>query len=180
MLAIAPSRRRAARALGLILLVTAALYAPSLRNGFTYDDEYIAAATHPSGQPNAMIAELRPLTEYFRAHYWKGEHAARGEYRPVTILSYAATYRLLGRTAAGEAFPQHALNLLLHLCATALVYRLLRVVRARREAALLGALVFGVHAVHSEVVASVVGRAELLAFTCGALSLLAVLQPLSR
>jgi hypothetical protein len=32
-----------------------------------------------------------------------------------------------------------------------------------------------VHAVHSEVVASVVGRAELLAFTCGALSLLLAL-----
>ncbi|HEY5657056.1 MAG TPA: hypothetical protein VIY27_04635, partial [Myxococcota bacterium] len=170
-----PSRRRAARALGLILLLTAALYAPSLRNGFTYDDAYVAAAAHPSGRPNPLIAELRPLPEYFLAHYWKGEHAARGEYRPVTVLSYALTYRALGRTAAGEAFPQHALNLLLHLCATALVYRLLRAVRARREAALLGALVFGVHAVHSEVVASVVGRAELLAFTCGALSLLLAL-----
>jgi hypothetical protein len=175
MLAIAPSRRGAARALGLILLVTAVLYAPSLRNGFAYDDEYIAAAIHPSGRPNAMIAELRFLPEYFRAHYWKGEHATRGEYRPVAILSYALTYRFLGRTAAGEALPQHALNLLLHLCATALVYRLLRAVRAQRGASLLGALVFGLHAVHSEVVASVVGRAELLAFTCGALSLLLAL-----
>jgi hypothetical protein len=175
MLAIAPSRRRAARALGMVLLATAALYAPSLRNGFTYDDPYVAASTHPSGRPNAMIAELQPLTAYFRAHYWKGEHAARGEYRPVTILSYAATYQLLGRTGLGEAAAQHALNLLLHLCATALVYRLLRAVRARRDAALLGALVFGVHAVHSEVVASVVGRAELLAFSCGALASLLAL-----
>jgi hypothetical protein len=175
MLAIAPSRRRAARALGLVLLATAALYAPSLRNGFTYDDPYIAASTHPSGRPNAMIAELQPVTAYFRAHYWKGEHAARGEYRPVTILSYAATYHLLGRTGVGEAAAQHALNPLLHLCATALVYRLLRAVRARRDAALLGSLVFAVHAVHSEVVASVVGRAELLAFGCGALSLLLAL-----
>ena len=49
----------------------------------------------------------------------------------MTILSYAATYHLLGRSGLGEAAAQHALNLLLHLCATGLVYRLLRAVRAR-------------------------------------------------
>jgi hypothetical protein len=175
MLATEPSRRCAPGALGLILALTAALYAPSLRNGFTYDDAYVAASTHPSGQPNPLIAESQPLLEYFRSHYWKGEHEARVEYRPVTILSYAWTYRAFGRSAAAEALPQHALNVLLHLLATALVYRLVRAARARRSAALLAALVFGVHAVHSEVVASVVGRAELLAFSFGALALLLAL-----
>jgi len=175
MLANEPSRRCAAQVLGLILLLTAALYAPSLRNGFTYDDPYVAASTHPSGRPNPMVAEPRPLFDYFRAHYWKGEHEARVEYRPVTIASYALTYRALGRSVASEALPQHALNLLLHLLATALVYRMLRAVRAGRRASLLGALVFGLHAVHSEVVASVVGRAELLAFAFGAPALLLTL-----
>ena len=41
--------------------MTAALYAPSLRNGFAYDDAYVAAATYPSGRPNRMISELQPL-----------------------------------------------------------------------------------------------------------------------
>ena len=56
MLATEPSRRCAAGALGLILALTAALYAPSLRNGFTYDDPYVAASLHPAGRPNPLIA----------------------------------------------------------------------------------------------------------------------------
>ena len=165
---ILPSRRGAAGTLGLVLLLSAALYAPSLRNGFAYDAPYIAASVHPSGRANPLVAELQSPAEYFRSHYWKGEHAGRPEYRPVTIASYALIYRVLGRAASVEALPQHAANLLLHLFATALSYRLMRAARAPRAASLVGALVFGLHAVHSEVVASVVGRAELLGFVFGA------------
>ena len=60
------------------------------------------------------------------------------------------------------------LNVGLHMLTVWLVYLLARRLRAMRVAALVAALVFGVHAIHSEVVAGVVGRAELLAFVFGA------------
>jgi len=167
-----PGRRGAALALGAVLAVTALLYAPSLGGGFAYDDAYVARARRPDGRPNPMIATLRSPAAYFRATYWKGEHEARVEYRPVTIASFALVHHAFGRGPLGEGPPQHAVNLLLHGLATLLVYRLLRASRAGRAPALLGAALFGVHAVHSEAVASVVGRAELLAFDAGAAAVL--------
>jgi len=174
-----PLSRPAARArLLAILALVAALFSPSLGNTFALDDRLIAKAVRDSGQPNAMVAELQPLGRYFTANYWQGVDDQDLLYRPLTVLSYALVYACAGRHLSGEhgeALPQHAINVVLHLVATWLVYLLARAVRAGRGAALLAALAFGVHAIHSEVVAGVVGRAELLAFAFGALgTLLAV------
>jgi tetratricopeptide (TPR) repeat protein len=57
----------------------------------------------------------------------------------------------------------HAVNALLHAAATALVARLVLRVGGGTAAALAAAAVFAVHPVHVEVVASLVGRAEILA-----------------
>lgn len=173
----ATTSRSPARGLLLaILALTFALYAPSLRNTFALDDRLIAKAVRDSGAPNVMVGELQPLGRYFTTNYWQGVHDQDVLYRPVTILSYAVLHAAVGRHArseAGEALPQHAANVSLHVLATWLVYLLVRRLRLPRGAGLVAALVFGVHAIHSEVVAGVVGRAELLAFVFGALASLA-------
>jgi tetratricopeptide (TPR) repeat protein len=171
--------------LAALLLATAALYAPSLSGGFPFDDQFVAKAEYGPGRPNPMVSQLRPVPEYFRSHYWRGWSETGVEYRPVTILSYALTYRLAGRhtaeTSLGEALPQRVVNLLLHLACVLLVYALLRELSGSARAALAGALVFAVHAVHSEAVAAIVGRAELLGFALGcAASLLALRAVRSR
>jgi hypothetical protein len=167
-----------------VLLATFALYSPTLQNAFTFDDQYIAKAEYAPGWANPMVREFRPLSEYFTSHYWRGWKETAVEYRPVTILSYAVGYRLWGRqlegTALGEAFPQHLINLLLHLLAVALTYGLLRAVRVPHWPAIGGTLVFAVHALHSEAVASVVGRAELLAFCFGSAGVLLALRGWER
>jgi tetratricopeptide (TPR) repeat protein len=162
-----------------VLAVVLLLYLPSLRNTFALDDRLIAKAIRDGGQPNVMVHELQPLARYFTTNYWQGVHERDLLYRPITVLSYALLYAGFGRHAAseaGEALPQHLANLLLHLLAVWLVYLLARAVRLPRAPAVLAALVFGAHAIHSEVVAGVVGRAELLAFDFGALGSLAFVQ----
>jgi hypothetical protein len=131
-------------------------------------------AEHPDGTPAEMIAGDPPLREYFRSHYWREGTVETRAYRPITVLSYALTYRWLGRALppSWEAFPQHLLNLLLHLLAVPLVFALVRRVGASAEASLAAAAVFALHAIHSEVVAGIVGRSELLAFGFGAGALL--------
>ena len=158
---------RGALLLGLVLIATAALYLPALAGGFCYDDRW-AAMGHNGDHRHPMIAELRPLEEYFSTHYWRGiaEHGVL--YRPITVLSFALRHWLVG----DDALVAHLINVVLHLIATALVYGLLRGVRVRPAAAALGAATFGLHAIHGEAVVPVFGRAELLAFCGGAGALL--------
>ncbi|MDP6929839.1 MAG: tetratricopeptide repeat protein [Planctomycetota bacterium] len=160
----------------LILLVSVLVYAPSLENDFAMDDVLIGRSHYATGEPNPMVSELRPLGEYFSRHYWYKANPSNHLYRPITILSYALTYKLIGRHCEREALPQHAFNLILYLLAVLLVYHMARRLLVSVGACRIVALVFGLHALHSEVVATVVGRAELLSFCLGGLALLAYLR----
>lgn len=161
----------------LVLLLAFAVFAPSMSNGFTLDDKPLAGAEWnlQPGQLDPVIGTLHSPAFYFSKFYWWVEYVNDGLYRPLTIYTYALTYNLVsapffGRTA--EAVPHHVLNVLLHVLATFLVLRLLLGVGLGRLAAHVGAGLFAVHAIHSEVVAGVVGRAELLAFVGGVAGIL--------
>ncbi|MCA8955261.1 MAG: hypothetical protein KDC87_04255 [Planctomycetes bacterium] len=150
----------------LVLLLPVLVFAPALGNGFALDGAALASAEWVAnpGRPDPVIAELHGPGFYFGKFYWYAEGPNDGLYRPVAIYSYALLHWLAG---SWDAFAQHAANLLLHLLATWLVLRLLRAIGAGWIAAHAGAAVFGVHAIHSEVVAGIVGRSELLPFVFG-------------
>ena len=107
-----------------------------------------------------MVAELHPVERYFSVPYWHGVAERSRLYRPVTVLSFALRHEVVG----DDARVAHAINLLLHGLATLLAYALVRGLGAGPRLAGVAALCFGVHAIHSEVIAAVSGRAELLAF----------------
>jgi tetratricopeptide (TPR) repeat protein len=134
-------------------VVAAAIYLPSLSNGFAYDDVPLLL-----GDPRIRAGEgIRALLV---APYWYGAGLELALYRPLTTLSFALDWSLAG----GVPTWCHLVNIILHAGATALVFLLLREYFAPR-AALLGALIFAVHPVHTEAVANVAGRSELLAAT---------------
>jgi protein O-mannosyl-transferase len=133
----------------LLLAVSTLVYANSLLNTFTFDDfPYVLnnpAVTSPS------------LQNLFSAT--KGTNV----FRPVTFASFALNWKL------GDIHPwgYHLFNLLLHAAVTVLLFFVLRKLlesRAHGPAiAFVTALLFAVHPVHAEAVASIVGRSELLA-----------------
>lgn len=152
-----------------LLVAVFAVYAPTLGNDFTLDDKSIARTTLPNGQPNVMVAEVRPLSEYFTSGYWTGYSGKKSSlYRPFTVLSYAMTNAWFGAAATTH----HLINIFLHVWAVLLAFLLLTRLSIRRFPALFGSAAFGLNAIHSEVVAGIVGRAELLAFCLGAQALL--------
>ena len=79
-------------------------------------------------------------------------------YRPVTVLTFRLNYLLSEVSPLGY----HAVNVLLHAAVT-LLYHQLATKLLSRVPAVLAALLFAVHPVHTEAVTGVVGRAELLA-----------------
>lgn len=171
--ALAPTRKQVLALLAIVLLV----YLPTVGNGFPMDDQPLAESLqreHGPAVTDPVVGEWHSPLFYFQHHYWY-PHQAKGElYRPVTVWSFALTYNLVGRLlpSSWEAFPHHLINVLLHVWATWLVLQMVLALRVETRAALLTTILFGLHAIHSEVVASIVGRAELFAFCFGAQAVL--------
>ncbi|MEZ5989262.1 MAG: DUF1736 domain-containing protein [Planctomycetota bacterium] len=162
--------------LGLVLLGTTLLYWPVLDAEFPFDDQAAAKAVKNDGSDNPAIATLQPLSHYFSTEYWigtgKDELDSNPLYRPLTVWSFAWLRDRFYREGPGdqvlhEARPQHVANLLLYLGTVVLMYLLVRRLGLGRVAALLGATLYAVHAIHSEVVAMIVGRAELMSMLFG-------------
>ncbi|HWC73274.1 MAG TPA: hypothetical protein VG454_04985 [Gemmatimonadales bacterium] len=133
-----------------VFIAAVVLYLPASEYGFVQDDRAIIAsnpAAHSIGA--AFLA--------FKDPYWPRESGA-GLYRPVTILSYAIDWSISGGSAAWL----HVMNALWHGLATVLLVCV--IARWMPPLAAAGAgVVFAWHPVHVEAVASLVGRAELLA-----------------
>jgi tetratricopeptide (TPR) repeat protein len=134
----------------LVAAVAVAVFANSLANGFAYDDDFII-------KNRELVHGLEGIRTLLVSPYWP-EGFSSGLYRPLTLLTYALDWWIWN----GTPFGFHLVNVLLHAAVSALVVLfLLRLFPW--WAAVAGGLVFAVHSVHTEAVANVVGRAELLA-----------------
>jgi protein O-mannosyl-transferase len=143
----------------LVGVVTAAAALPALFPGFIHDD-------HRLIEQNELLRGFGRVPEILTRGYWTvGDQAVPNLYRPVTILSFLANHAIGGL----QPFGYRLVNLLLHVLVALLVLGLARRVlgppRAGRpvDGALVAALLFAVHPVHTEVLGLVVGRGDLLA-----------------
>ncbi|UCC73380.1 MAG: tetratricopeptide repeat protein [Gemmatimonadota bacterium] len=133
-----------------VALAAIAVYISSLGNQFAYDDIYVI-------QDRGSVHELSRLPELITDSYWPGGFYDAGLYRPLTMATFAVDWAVWG----GAPFGLHLTNVLLHAAACALV-GLFLLLFFPWWAALAGGLVFAVHPIHTEAVASLVGRAEML------------------
>ena len=152
-----PSGRRGRIAAPLLCaILAAACYLNTLGNEFVVDD-------HPIIANNPVVTESGQWMQIWRTHYWhQSTHAYAHPdllYRPVTILSYRVNRLLLGP----HPFGFHLVNVLLHALVTALVVRLAWRMSRLPACAVVTGLLFAALPIHTEAVANVVGRAELLA-----------------
>lgn len=153
-----------------IVAFTSVAYLP-LRKAPYIQDDRVAVEHNP-------IVARGDLAEIVGSAYWA--HASGFSptlYRPVTILSFA-----LERAATGvpDAHVSHAVDVLLHAGVAVLLYLLAHRLGAGRFGAVAAGVLFAVHPIHVEPVASVVGRAELLAAFFVLLGLLALSAARSR
>ena len=154
-----------------IALLAALLYTNSLDAEWTFDDHAAVVSN-----PDVMS---RPLGSpgLFRNDFWGtplSTATSHQSYRPLTTLSFRAN-AVLGGKAAGRHW--HVVSVAAHALACALYAIVARCVvfggepRLQRHVAA-AALAFAVHPVHVEAVASIVGRADVLAGVCFLLVLL--------
>lgn len=141
-----PSRARFLLPLAL-LLVTATVFAQSVRHGFTNWDDPV----YVTG--NTLIRHLSPA-----GLQAIGTSFVAGNYHPLTILSLALDYSASGLDPAGY----HRTNLAIHLLATLAVFWFLLLLTESRGLAAVASLFFGIHPLHVESVAWISGRKDLL------------------
>nr|XP_037870885.1 protein O-mannosyl-transferase TMTC1 isoform X2 [Bombyx mori] len=140
----------------LVASVSALTYANSLHGDFVHDDI-------PAIVGNGDVNGGNSVLGVFGNDFWgtpMSDATSHKSYRPLTTLSFRLNYKLCGRSP----WWWHACNIALHATCCMLVARAGAVVaKLQRPFAALAALLFAVHPVHTEAVAGVVGRADVLA-----------------
>ncbi|XP_033078425.1 protein O-mannosyl-transferase TMTC1 isoform X2 [Trachypithecus francoisi] len=158
----APSRRRGcglapAGAAALLAGASCLCYGRSLQGEFVHDDVW-AIVNNPDVRPGAPLR-----WSIFTNDFWgKGmaENTSHKSYRPLCVLTFKLNIFLTGM----NPFYFHAVNVILHCLVTlVLMYTCDKTVFKNRGLAFVTALLFAVHPIHTEAVAGIVGRADVLA-----------------
>jgi hypothetical protein len=128
------------------------LYIPSFQAGFTLDDV-------PIIEENSYVKSLGKIPDIWTSHYWAGKLDASdtGLYRPLTLTTYTL-YVVQGEHPA--AF--HILIILLHALTCFVLMKFVHLVFKDMLLAGVSGLLFAIHPLHTEAVAGIVGRAEIL------------------
>lgn len=143
--------------LGLLVVLS---YLPALQAGFVWDDAILARA-----EP------LHSLSGLWQIWFEPGSlQKVEGHYWPALYTTFWLEYQLWGLAPLGY----HIVNLMLHLLATLLLWRLL--LRLAVPGAWMVAMIFAVHPLHVESVAWVIGRKDVLAAVFSMASALAYLR----
>jgi len=153
----------------MIALLAVVLYGNTLGNGFNQDDHIVV-------DNNPMVAKgLGGLYEIFTSYYDYADGTIPYEYRPLGKASFAIQHDTLGTSPAVG----HLINLILYaLCGVVLLQVLRRLLGAQAQPGqplhlvpLLATALFMVHPLHTEAVASLKNREELLSLLFGLLTL---------
>ncbi len=136
-----------------IAAIAMTVYLNSLSNQFTFDDVAVVQ--------NSEHVQNLDWSQIWSDNYWAAKDGNLPDilYRPFTIWSYLANQALL----PNAAWAFHLTNVILHGLCTVMVAILAWRIFGSRGVALVAGLLFAVHPIHTEVVANIVGRAEMLA-----------------
>ena len=149
----APAPFRDRGRLAAVGIVAAALlsHLPALGNGFVLDDHLLIEA-------NEILRAPLALGQIWLGGFW-GHAGLVDYYRPLVTQSFALNFLVGGLSPFGY----HLANLLLHAGASLLLYRLAGRWLGPGPAPAVAAMLFAVHPLGTEPVASVYGRPDLMA-----------------
>ena len=153
---------------GLLFLLSFALYINTLWHEYALDDAIVITDNAFTTQGINGIPGILSNDTFFGFFQDPGKAnlVAGGRYRPFSLVLFALEYQLWG----ANPFWGHLINALLYAFTVWLMYRLLLLLLVRPSdpryapfVAFVAALLFAVHPLHTEVVANIKGRDEILA-----------------
>lgn len=143
--------------LGVCFLLVFSIYGRTIAGDFVFDDRGIVEHQY-------LLGNLNNLHRILALPYWAKE---AGLYRPITLASYTFNFVFFGSGAWGF----HFINLIIYSLTGFLFFLFLEKFFKSKFLAYLVALSFFVLPIHTEAVANIIGRAELLALFFSLLAL---------
>jgi len=147
-----------------LFVISCLVYANTMLNGYAYDDPLMI-------QKNVFVQQgIKAIPMLLATPHLRGFYVITNDlYRPLSLVMFAIEYQLWGpNPAAGHFF-----NILCYgLCVVFLFLFLDKLFGSSRTiTAFIAALLFAIHPIHTEVVANIKSRDELLCFLFAFLSL---------
>ncbi len=148
----------------LLGIISFAVYANSIKNGFAVDDSALIVNNSLVTQGPSAIPEL--LCTPYRHGFAKDKNDL---YRPLSLTMFAAEYSLFHK----DPGPMHLINVLFFVGCVMLLFQFLTKFFDGRKpfVVFVTTLLFALHPIHTEVVANIKSRDELLCFFFAFLSL---------
>lgn len=144
--------RRDAPALLVLGVLTAVIYFPATQAGFVWDDSIITDLKAIRNWGGIWDLWFDPASAYIQGNRWR-----EGHYWPLLYTTFWIEHKLWGFSPAGY----HVVNVLIHFVNTILLWRLLA--RLAVPGAWFAAAVFAAHPLHTESVAWIMARKDMLA-----------------
>jgi protein O-mannosyl-transferase len=144
--------------MGIILaLLAAALYVNTLGHGYALDDSSAIEENFLVQRGFDGVGDLMKTT--YRYGYWNEEGTL---YRPLSLVMFAIEYDLFG----GSTSAHHFFNLLFYALTALLLFRVLKQIFNRTSILIpfFITAIFIAHPIHTEVVANIKSRDEIMAF----------------
>jgi tetratricopeptide (TPR) repeat protein len=155
--------------LAVVALFSVALYLPSTRYGFVWDDTGLISK-------NSLLASSRPA-DIFQRGYWAGSgEQVEGPYSPYYRPLVTLSFWLDLSTSHANPHWFHLVNLLLYALAATAVSLVLWELLHSAVWVLLGGLLFAAHSSHVESVAFISGRTDIMLTLFIAVSAFALLR----
>ncbi len=155
----------------IIALLGFLLYANTLTHDFTLDDAIVITDNMFTKKGVAGIPDILSKDTFFGFFKDQKNLVAGGRYRPFTLVMFAFEYQLFGQTP----FIYHLINILLY-CLTGIVlyFLLLKLLNPQKNpanlyayfVAFVAALLYVAHPIHTEAVANIKGRDEIMTLLC--------------
>jgi len=164
-----PTEKNYSSLIWILGIVSAVVYFNTLKHGFVLDDIAVIEQNKFVTQGISGIPKI--LTTFYWEGYWESN---AGLYRPLSLIMFAIEWSL----SPNNPFIHHFMNVALYVLSIVLLYKLLKKLLAdfTEWVPFVIVLLFAVHPIHTEVVANIKSRDEILCFLFFVLTILQVLK----
>lgn len=141
----------------LLIIIAFIAYANTINHDYAYDDYSVI-------KNNTIVSQgVTAIPEIFSTPYrWGFFRTSNDTYRPLSLVMFAIEYQAFD----GDPAISHLLNVLIYVCCVVMLFVFLDIIfdKKKTPVAFIASLLFALHPVHTEVVANIKSRDELLCF----------------